>query len=216
MECEQPIGLMWSVPGWLGLFYAKVPCEYIAFSFILSNILTCVNKSNLGAAFLEYSLQQSPVGWQSEITFLYLASFPLISYWLSTLINLQVCLCTSTTAVSSWQLILFLFIIIKCCALQLPKASSRGWAQNMITQQMGFVFCVTHTEILDFNESQKLKRVQFHLDSTHSSAQASVRTKKRERGHLAVIQHHNTEQRLSWVILRQGKVKCTTFSSLKG
>lgn len=52
----------------------------------------------------------------------------------------------------------------------------------MIIQQMCLLFYVVHAEVLDFNESQRLKRVQSHLEKTYSNAQASVRANEGKGG----------------------------------
>lgn len=63
---------------------------------------------------------------------------------------------------------------------------------------------MAHAEVLDFSESQSLKGVQAHLESTHSNAQPSARTNE-GKGGTSLIQH--TEQRLSYVNGRKVKIK---------
>lgn len=164
----------WLIVCWSALWIQCFVSYCLTFWPVLINPIWRQVCWNVGMRFLK--AKWCGMNCQAEITVLYLALFSLLSYWLCTLINLWVYLCTSTPVVSSWQLVLFPFIIIKCHVLQLPKASSHSWAQNVIIQQMCLMFCVAHAEVLDFNESQSLKRVQAHLESTHSDVQASVRT----------------------------------------
>lgn len=70
------------------------------------------------------------------------------------------------------------------------------------------MFCVAHAEVLDFNELRSIKRVQTHLESTHSNAKASVRTNggKGDTNTDTALQHR-TEVELSYANGRKGKVK---------
>ena len=74
----------------------------------------------------------------------------------------------------------------------------------MVTQQMCLMFCMTCAEVLDLNESQSLRRVQAHLETTHCNAQTSVRTNE-GKGDIEPAPQHGREVELSYAKGRKSK-----------